>query len=382
MSSCSDEKIFDKGLANTIAAESSMSYIDGVNGILEYSGIDIDDLARNSTFEETTALLWNAELPTAVQLGALIDALRAEYSLPSGVIDLIRTFPADASPMHALQTAVAALALHDPEADVDDPEANLRKSVKLVAKAPAIVATFDCHRKGKAIPEPDPSMSIAGNFLWMLNGEAPTDTMSRALDVCLILHADHGTNASTFTARVVISTLSDMYSAMAAAIGALRGPLHGGANQGVMEMLEEIGDLDRVDDFIDAKMANKDKVMGFGHRVYKAVDPRATYLKTFTKSLAEDTGHQKLYEMSRRIEEIMEAKVGAKGIYPNVDFYSATTYSSLGLELDLFTPMFAIARMSGWTGQCMEQLVGNKLIRPGASYIGPHGVPYTPIAER
>ena len=382
MSSCVDEKFFDKGLANTIAAESSMSYIDGVNGVLEYVGIDIDDLARNSSFEETTALLWNGKLPTAPELGALVDALRAEYALPAGVIDLIKTFPTDASPMHALQTAVAALALHDPEADVDDPEANLRKAVKLVAKTPAIIATFDCHRKGKPTPEPDSSMNMAGNFLWMLNGEKPTETMVRALDVCLILHADHGTNASTFTSLVVISTLSDMYSSMAAAIGALRGPLHGGANQGVMVMLEEIGELDLVDAAIESKLANKEKVMGFGHRVYKAVDPRATYLKTFTKSLAEDTGHQNLYEMSRRIEEIMNEKVGSKGIYPNVDFYSATTYSSLGLELDLFTPMFAMARMVGWTGHCMEQLVDNKLIRPGSSYIGPHGVPYTPIADR
>ena len=311
MSTTVAEKIFDKGLANTIAAESRMSYIDGVNGVLEYVGIDIDALARNSSFEETAALLWNGELPNAIQLGSLMDALRAEYQLSPNTIDLIRTFPSDAAPMHALQTAVASLALQDPEADVNDPDANLRKAVKLVAKTPTIIATFDRHRKGKDLVEPDPSMNIAGNFLWMLNGEKPTETMMRALDVCLILHADHGTNASTFTSLVVISTLSDMYSSMAAAIGALRGPLHGGANEGVMKMLEEIGSIDAVEEAIERKLANKDKVMGFGHRVYKAVDPRATYLKTFTKGLAEDTGNQDLYEMSRRIEEIMHEKVAA-----------------------------------------------------------------------
>ena len=356
MSANVDEKIFDKGLANTIAAESSMSFIDGVNGVLEYVGIDIDSLARNSSFEE--------------------------YSLPAGVLELIKTFPADASPMHALQTAVASLALYDEEADVNDPAANIRKSIRLVAKTPAIVAAFDRHRKGLEVIDPDPSLDIASNFLWMLNGEKPTETMGKGLDVCLILHADHGTNASTFTSLVVISTLSDMYSSMAAAIGALRGPLHGGANEGVMRMLNEIGSLDKVDAAIEKKLADKDKIMGFGHRVYKAVDPRATYLKTFTKGIAEDTGNETLYEMSNRIEEIMNEKVGSRGIYPNVDFYSATTYHCLGLDLDLFTPLFAVARMVGWTGHCMEQLADNKLIRPGSMYVGPHGVEYTAISDR
>ena len=376
------EKHFDKGLANTIAAESSMSFIDGVNGVLEYVGIDIDQLARNSTFEESTFLLWNGRLPVQSELDELTAALRAEYSLPAGIIDLIKTFPADAAPMHALQTAVAALALHDPEADVNDPEANIRKAIRLVAKTPAVVAAFDRHRSGKDIIDPDPTMDIATNFLWMLNGEKPTETMARALDVCLILHADHGTNASTFTSLVIISTLSDLYSSMAGAIGALRGPLHGGANEGVMRMLEEIGDIDKIDAAMQKKFDNKDKIMGFGHRVYKAYDPRATYLKTFSRGLAEDTGNMNLYEMSSRIEEIMNEAVAAKGIFPNVDFYSATTYWSLGLKLDLFTPMFAIARMSGWTGHCIEQLADNKLIRPGSSYIGPHDIPYVPMSER
>ena len=376
------EKNFDKGLANTIAAESSMSFIDGVNGVLEYVGIDIDQLARNSTFEESTFLLWEGRLPNEAELAELTAQLRAEYALPAGIIELIKTFPADAAPMHALQTAVAGLALHDPEADENDPAANRRKAIRLVAKTPAVVAAFDRHRSGKPIIDPDPSLDIATNFLWMLNGEKPTETMARALDVCLILHADHGTNASTFTSLVIISTLSDMYSSMAGAIGALRGPLHGGANEGVMRMLEEIGDISKVDAAIDQKLVNKDKIMGFGHRVYKAYDPRATYLKTFAKGLAEDTGNLELYEMSNRIEEIMNDKVAAKGIFPNVDFYSATTYWSLGLKLDLFTPMFAIARMVGWTGHCMEQLADNKLIRPGSSYIGPHEQPYVAMKDR
>ena len=376
------EKNFDKGLANTIAAESSMSYIDGINGVLEYVGIEIDALARNSSFEECAFLLWNGRLPNEAELAALVAEFSAEYELPAGMIDLIRTFPKDAAPMHALQTAVAALALHDSECDDNDPEANHRKAVKLTAKTPAIVAAFDRLRKGKDVIAPDPSLNIASNFLWMLTGEKPTETMANALDVCLILHADHGTNASTFTSLVVTSTLSDMYSSMAAAIGALRGPLHGGANEGVMRMLEEIGDIDKVDAAIEAKLANGEKIMGFGHRVYKAFDPRATYLKTFTKSLAEDTGNEKLYEMSRRIEDIMHEKVAARGIYPNVDFYSATTYWSLGLDLDLFTPLFAVSRMVGWTGHCMEQLADNKLIRPGSKYIGPHELPYVPMNER
>ena len=382
MSPAPTDKNFDKGLANTIAAESKMSFIDGVNGVLEYVGIHIDHLARNSTFEESTFLLWEGRLPTESELDELNAALRAEYTLPSGIIDLIKTFPVDSPPMHALQTAIAALALHDPDADVNEPEANRRKAIRLVAKTPAVVAAFDRFRSGKEIIEPRPEMDIASNFLWMLNGEEPTETMAKALDVCLILHADHGTNASTFTSLVIISTLSDMYSSITGAIGALRGPLHGGANEGVMRMLEEIGDLSQVDAVIERKMANKEKIMGFGHRVYKAYDPRATYLKTFAKGLAEDTGNMELYQMSNRIEEIMNEKVAAKGIFPNVDFYSATTYWSLGLKLDLFTPMFAIARMSGWTGHCMEQLADNKLIRPGSSYTGPHEIPYVPMSDR
>ncbi|MDG2022474.1 MAG: citrate/2-methylcitrate synthase [Phycisphaerales bacterium] len=380
--STATEKQFDQGLVNTIAAETQMSFIDGEKGVLEYVGIDIDSLARHSTFEESTFLLWNGRLPNPAELTAFEAELRAEYALPEGLIAMIRETPADASTMHVVQTLVSALSLFDPECDDDSPEANIRKAIRLVAKTPTLIAAFDRHRKGKEIIPADSNRSIAGNFLWMLRGEEPTETMVRALDVCLVLHADHGFNASTFTSLVVISTLSDLYSACSAAVGALRGPLHGGANEGVMVMLNEIGDMSKVDGFMQGKLERKEKIMGFGHRVYKAYDPRATYLKTFAEGLAGDTGNLPLYEMSKRIEEIMHEAVADKGIFPNVDFYSATTYWSLGLELDLFTPMFALSRMSGWTGHCIEYLKNNKLIRPGAAYVGPHEVPYVALEDR
>jgi len=372
----------DPGLANTIVADSRMSFIDGEKGVLEYCGIDIDSIARNSTFEESVWLLWNGRLPKRAELDAFIRAIQAEYEIPQAVYDLIARLPKDAIPMHALRTLVSALAMFDRESEDSSIEANWRKSLRLLAKTPTLLAAFDRHRKGKPIVKPDTSMTIAGNFLWMLRGEKPTKTMEKALDVCLILHADHGFNASTFAARVTIATLSDMYSAVTSAIGALKGPLHGGANEGVIHMLHEIGDLSKVDAWVKDRLERKDKIMGFGHRVYKAYDPRATYLKTFAKGLAEDTGNQKLYEMSRRIEEVMRDAVAAKGIHPNVDFYSATTYYSLGMDTDLFTPMFAMSRVSGWCGQSIEQLKDNKLIRPGADYIGPHGVKYLPIEQR
>lgn len=372
----------DKGLANTIAAESKLSFIDGEKGVLEYVGIDIDTLARQSTFEETVWLLWNGRLPKKAELDAFIKEIRAEYEVPAEILAMLKNFSPDAGPMHALRTLVSALALFDDEADDASPEANRRKSLRLLAKTPTLIAAFDRHRKGKDIIKPDASMTMAGNFLWMLRGEKPTDTMEKALDVCLILHADHGFNASTFAGMVTIATLSDMYSAITTAIGTLKGPLHGGANEGVMHMLNDIGSIEKVDDFVKNKLAKKEKIMGFGHRVYKAYDPRATYLKTFAKKIAEDTGNQKLYEMSARIEKIMHDAVAAKGIHPNVDFYSATTYYSLGLAIDLFTPIFAMSRVSGWCAHCIEQLADNKLIRPRADYIGPHNAPYTPISDR
>ena len=374
--------VFDKGLANTVAAETQCSFIDGAKGVLEYVGYDIDSLARNSTFEESVFLLWNRRLPTKAELDALCAEIRAEYDLPEGVWQAIRATPRTAHPMHMLRTLVSMLGMHDHEADADGADANRRKSIRLLAKTPTIIANFDRHRKGKPFVRPDASMDMATNFLNMLNGARPTAAVAKALDVCLILHADHGLNASTFAARVTISTLSDMYSAITTAIGTLKGPLHGGANEEVMHMLNEIGTMENVEPWVRGRLARKDRIMGFGHRVYKAYDPRAGYLKTFAKQIATDTGNLGLYEMSTRIEEIMKAEVAAKGIYPNVDFYSATTYHSIGIDLDLFTCMFAFSRISGWTAHCMEQLVGNRLIRPMAEYTGPHGLTYVSIASR
>ncbi len=374
----------DKGLGNTIAADTNLSFIDGAKGILEYVGYDIDSLARNATFEETTWLLWNGRLPSAGELAAFTTELQAQYSVDARMLDVVRSIPKTAAPMDALRTLVSALAHFDSEADDQSPAANKRKSLRLVAKTATLVALFDRYRKGKSFVAPDVTLSLAGNFLWMLTGARPTPSMERALDVCLVLHADHGLNASTFAARVTIATQSDMYSAATSAVGTLKGPLHGGANQEVMEMLLEIGDLSKVDEYIKSKLARKERIMGFGHRVYKAYDPRATYLKTFAKQVASDTGNLPLYEMTRRIEEIVLAQpnIIEKGIFPNVDFYSATTYYSLGLDLDLFTCMFAASRMAGWTGHCIEQLAANKLIRPHADYTGPHGLTYLPIGQR
>ena len=374
--------VFDKGLANTIAAETQASFIDGAKGVLEYVGDDIDSLARNSTFEETVFLLWNRRLPNAAELAKLAAELRAEYDLPEAVWQMIRETPRTAHPMHMLRTLVSSLGMFDREADDNSPEANWRKSVRLLAKTPTIVANFDRHRKGKPLVRPDATMDMATNFLNMLNGARPTVAVAKALDVCLILHADHGLNASTFAARVTISTLSDMYSAITTAIGTLKGPLHGGANEEVMHMLNEIGTMDNVEPYIKERLARKDRIMGFGHRVYKAYDPRAGYLKTFAKQIATDTGNQGLYEMSTKIEDIMKTEVAAKGIYPNVDFFSATTYHSIGIDLDIFTCMFAVSRISGWTAHCMEQLAANRLIRPMAEYTGPHGLSYVVMSAR
>ena len=374
--------VFDKGLANTIAAETQASFIDGAKGVLEYVGYDIDSLARNSTFEETVFLLWNRRLPNAAELATLAAELRAEYDLPEAVWEMIRVTPRTAHPMHMLRTLVSSLGMFDREADDNSPEANWRKSVRLLAKTPTIVANFDRHRKGKPLVRPDATMDMATNFLNMLNGARPTVAVAKALDVCLILHADHGLNASTFAARVTISTLSDMYSAITTAIGTLKGPLHGGANEEVMHMLNEIGTMDNVEPYIKERLARKDRIMGFGHRVYKAYDPRAGYLKTFAKQIANDTGNQGLYEMSTKIEDIMKTEVAAKGIYPNVDFFSATTYHSIGIDLDIFTCMFAVSRISGWTAHCMEQLAANRLIRPMAEYTGPHGLSYVVMSAR
>ena len=373
---------FAKGLEGIIASETQMSFIDGQKGVLEYVGIPIGELSSKSSFEEVVFLLWNLRLPTAAELKDFTALLRSNYSPPEGIIQRIATLPKGAMPMHVLRTLISELALYDPTPNANDVDAARAKSVRILGMAPALVACFDRHRRGLPYVKPDPKLSFAQNFLYMLNGEVPTPTMARAFDICMILHADHGLNNSTFTARVIISTLSDVYSALTGAVGSLRGPLHGGANEGVMHMLDEIPTLDAVEPYIMGKIERHEKIMGFGHRVYKARDPRAVDLKKLAKKLAEDTGNGSLYEKSARIEQIMEREVAAKGIYPNVDFYSATTYHCIGLKLDLFTPMFALSRIAGWSGHVLEQLHDNRLFRPKAAYVGPHDAPYIPIAER
>jgi citrate synthase len=373
---------FVKGLEGVVAAQTEMSYIDGAAGVLEYVGIPIGELAKNSTFEETVFLLWNKRLPKAGELESFTRELRANYALPEGMIERVRSTPKSAEPMHMLRTMVSALAMHDPSPNDNSVEAARAKALRILGCTPAIVATFDRHRRGLDPVAPDAGLSFSANFLYMLNGEKPTDAMTRAFDICMITHADHGLNNSTFTARVVISTLSDLYSAITAAIGSLRGPLHGGANEGVMRMLNEIPSVDQAEAYVMDKIARKERIMGFGHRVYKAKDPRAAELMTLAEQLARDTGNMDLYEKSHRIEEIMEREYAAKGIYPNVDFYSATTYHCIGLKLDLFTPMFALSRIAGWAGHVIEQLADNRLFRPKAEYIGPHDVSYVPVGKR
>ncbi len=371
-----------KGLEGIVAAETSMSFIDGEKGVLEYVGIPIGELSANSNFEETVFLLWNQRLPTRAEYDEFTKQLRMRYELPAGMENRLLALPADAQPMHVLRTMVSALSMHDRQPNAIDLDRARRKALNILGRAPTLIAYFDRFRSGMPVVRPRQDLSFAENFLYMLNGEVPTETMARAFDICMILHADHGLNNSTFTARVIISTLSDVYSALTGAIGSLKGPLHGGANEGVMKMLNEIPSVDDVEEYIDGKLKRKEKIMGFGHRVYKAPDPRATDLRKLAKQLAEDTGNQELYEKSYRIEQVMEERVASKGIYPNVDFYSATTYHCIGLELDLFTPMFALSRLGGWAGHVIEQLADNRLYRPKASYVGPHGQPYVPIAKR
>ena len=373
---------FSKGLEGIVAAETAISYIDGTNGILEYVGIPIGELASKSTFEETVFLLWNQRLPTKDELSEFTADLRARYELPRGMHERIASVPSDAEPMHMLRTMVSALAMYDPNPNENTVEAARDKALNILAWTPSIVAAFDRRRRGLDPVAPDPSLGFSANFLYMLNGSKPTEAMVRAFDICMITHADHGLNNSTFTARVIISTLSDVYSAITGAIGSLRGPLHGGANEGVMRMLNEIDSVDDVEAYIMGKLERKERIMGFGHRVYKAKDPRATELMKLAKQLAEDTGNTDLYEKSHAIEQVMEREVASKGIYPNVDFYSATTYHCIGLKLDLFTPMFALSRIAGWSGHVIEQLSDNRLYRPTVNYVGPHDVPYVPIDQR
>ena len=371
-----------KGLAGIVAAETEMSYIDGERGILEYVGIPIGELSAKSNFEEVIFLLWNRRLPTESELKQLKLDLSERYELPAGMANRLLALPMNAGPMHMLRTMISALSMHDPDPNNIELDQARLKALNILAHAPTLIAYFDRYRRGRYLVPPRRDLSFSENFLYMLNGSVPTPTMARAFDICMILHADHGLNNSTFAARVVISTLSDVYSALTAAIGSLRGPLHGGANEGVMLMLNEIPSLKDVEPYIMDKIERKEKIMGFGHRVYKTKDPRATDLQKLAQQLAKDTGNEDLFAKSQAIEKIMERELATKGIYPNVDFYSATTYHCLGLDLDLFTPMFAMSRLSGWAGHILEQLADNRLYRPAAEYIGPHDAPYVPMNQR
>ena len=373
---------FSKGLEGVVAAETKMSFIDGEKGILEYVGIPIGELASNSTFEETVFLLWNTRLPKKDELASFTSTLRSRYDMPAKIEALLTSMPKDAQPMHVMRTLISAMGLVDPQPNSVELGAVRDKAMTLLAVTPTILAAFARSRAGKPLIKPDHTLPIAENFLYMLSGQKPTPTMAKALDVCLVLHTDHGLNNSTFSARVVISTLSDLYSAITAAVGSLRGPLHGGANEDVMHMLNEIPTVEDAGKFVLDKLAKKEKIPGFGHRVYKAYDPRAAHLKSLAKQLAQDTGNTQLYEKSTRIEKAMETAVAAKGIYPNVDFYSATTYHCIGLPLDLFTPMFVVGRVGGWSGHVLEQLADNRLFRPSAQYVGPHDQRYIPLDKR
>src|SRR5467141_841341 len=367
------------GLRGVIAASSSIGDVNGEKGELIYQGVNIHDLATKSTFEEVVFLLWNRRLPKRAELDELREHIAASYEIPQWVRGPIEYFPKDAEPMDTLRTAVSALSFFDKEARDLSRAASIRVATRLTAQFPVIVAAIDRARNGKDPIKPRPDLNIATNFLYMLKGEMPDEFDAHVLDVALILQADHELNASTFTARVVAGTLADMYSAVTAALGALSGPLHGGANTAVMKMLLEIGSLDKVEPFIKAALANKKKIMGFGHAVYRTEDPRATHLRRFSKEMGERAGDGKWYEMSLKIEEVMKRE---KGLNANVDFFSASAYYSMGIPLDLYTPIFAVSRISGWTAHILEQYADNKLIRPRAEYIGPRGVPYVPIDQR
>ena len=359
-----------KGLEGIVATNSSICYIDGDRGVLAYRGIDIHELAEHSNFEETCYLLWFGRLPNRTELTDLRDRLARERHLDPAIIDFLRNVPKTALPMDVLRTAVSALAFYDADEKNNDHDANVRKAIRLTSQIAMIVAAYDRIRKGKPVIEADPSLSHAANFLWQLNGSKPSPTAERALDIALILHADHELNASTFAARVTAATLSDMHSAVTSAIGALKGPLHGGANEAVFRILETI-DRQKADplEYVRNMLAQKKKVPGFGHRVYHTEDPRATHLRVMSKDLGRASGQPQWFEMSEKIEQFVKAE---KKLNANVDFYSASTYHVLGIDEDMFTPVFAVSRISGWAAHIIEQLDDNRLIRPRAEYLGPN----------
>ena len=373
-------KGFKEGLENVVAADSSICYIDGERGILSYRGIDIHELADHSTFEEVCFLLWEGRLPRREELDGLRRSIGAERALPRPMLELLSSLVPHLIPMDAVRTMVSALAETDPDVTDMSLPGNRRKAVRLTGQIATMVAAHHRIRQGQSVVEPDPSLGHAEDFLRMLNGAKPSLEAVRAFDMALVLHADHELNASTFAARVTAATLADMHSAITSAVATLKGPLHGGANEAVIRMLFEIGSLDRVDDFLHGKLERKEKIMGFGHRVYHTEDPRATHLRAISKALAESSGETRWYDMSRRIEKIMNEE---KKLNSNVDFYSASVYYMLGIPPDVYTPIFAVSRISGWAAHVLEQYEHNRLIRPRAEYIGPeYPQPYVPLEKR
>ncbi|AQQ52816.1 citrate synthase [Planococcus lenghuensis] len=367
-----------KGLEGVVATQTAISSI--IDDTLTYVGYNIDDLANNASFEEVVYLLWHKRLPKADELAELKQQLADNMSVPQEVLDQFRTYPIkNVHPMAALRTAISYLGLFDEEAEEMTDEANYRKAIRLQAKIAAVVTAFGRIRKGEEPIQPKTDLSYAANFLYMLSGEEPEDIEVEAFNKALVLHADHELNASTFTARVCVATLSDIYSGVTAAIGALKGPLHGGANEQVMKTLMEIGDESNVESVIQGKLDNKEKIMGFGHRVYRQGDPRAKHLREMSRKLTKLRGEEKYYNMSVKIEEIVTSQ---KDLPPNVDFYSASVYNALRIDHDLFTPIFAVSRVSGWLAHILEQYADNRLIRPRAEYVGPGMQQYVPVDER
>ena len=373
---------YKPGLEGIPATRSSISHVDGINGILEYRGIKVDELAAKSSFLETAYLLIWGRLPDERELEEFQTDILYHRRIKYRIRDMMKCFPETGHPMDALQTSAAALGLFYYRRALDNPEYIRKAVVRLLAKIPTMVAAFHQMRRGNDAIQPNDNLDYAANFLYMLTERKPHPLAAKIFDVCLTLHAEHTINASTFSAMVTASTLTDPYAVVASAVGTLAGPLHGGANEEVLTMLEEIGSVENVLPYIEDKIANKQKIMGFGHRVYKVKDPRATILQALAEELFEETGYDSYYKIALEVEKVVEGKLGAKGIYPNVDFYSGLVYEKLGIPSDLFTPIFAIARVAGWLAHWKEQLAVNRIFRPTQVYTGEHNVPYIPMAER
>jgi citrate synthase len=368
-----------RGLEDVVVSTSEICFIDGDRGRLLYRGYDIHDLVAHATFEEVVFLLWHGRLPRREELDRFRKELTTQRRLPAKVMALLRSFPRKADTMDVVRTTVSALGLYDPDTGDNSREANLRKAARIQAQVPTIVAAWARMRKGKPPVAPNARLNLAANFLYMLFGRKPSDLAAKAMDTALILHADHELNASTFASRVTVATLSDIYSGIVSGIGTLKGPLHGGANVGVIRMLLEIGDVERAEAWIKSALAQKKRIMGFGHRVYHTEDPRATHLRKMSEALGREAGDLRWYEMSRIVERVVKEQ---KGLNPNVDFYSASTYYSMGIDPDLYTPIFVVSRVSGWSAHILEQQANNRLIRPRADYTGATQATYVPLGQR